>query len=140
MRVVDSEPLISFKADAEEARARDWLAVNPRALGTQRLWKAMVQALYACLARALSSACGGGVEGQYRPSHRLYRCRRCGVFVCVCRRCDRGQCYCPGGCAGVSRRESLRAAGRRYQRSRRGAQHHAARQRRYCLRRACQKI
>ena len=100
----------------------------------------MVRALYACLARALSSAWGGGVEAQHQPSHRLYRCRRCGVFVCVCRRCDRGQWYCPGECARVSRRESLRVAGRRYQRSRRGAQHHAARQRRYRLRRACQKI
>jgi hypothetical protein len=100
----------------------------------------MVQALYACLARALSSAWGGGVEGQRQPSYRLYCCGRCGVLVCLCRRCDRGQIYCAGECARISRRESRRSAGRRYQRSRRGAQHHAARQRRYRLRRACQKI
>ena len=41
-------------------------------------------------------------------SHRLYNCRRCGEQVQVCRGCDRGNIYCAGECAGLSRRESLR--------------------------------
>ena len=51
--------------------------------------------------------------------------------------CDRGQQYCGARCSGLARRESLRAAGRRYQQSRRGRHCHrcarrdAERQRRY---------
>jgi hypothetical protein len=62
-------------------------------------------------------------------SHRLYNCARCGQQVRICRRCDRGNRYCAGGCARLCRGESLRRAGRRYQRSFRGACRHAARQR-----------
>lgn len=62
-------------------------------------------------------------------THRLYNCTRCGVQVRICRRCDRGNCYCPGPCAAVRRQESLRRAGNRYQCSYRGACRHAARQR-----------
>ena len=47
----------------------------------------------------------------------------------------RGQQYCAAGCSGLARRESLRAAGRRYQHSRRGRHCHAERQRRYRHRR-----
>ena len=39
--------------------------------------------------------------------------------------------YCGARCSGLARRESLRAAGRRYQHSRRGRHCHAERQRRY---------
>jgi hypothetical protein len=61
-------------------------------------------------------------------SYRLYSCRGCGVSVSICGRCDRGNIYCVGECATVSRRASNRRAGARYQRTRRGARRHAARQ------------
>jgi hypothetical protein len=61
-------------------------------------------------------------------SYRLYSCRGCSVSVSICGRCDRGNIFCAGGCAAVSRRESRRRAGARYQRTRRGARRHAARQ------------
>lgn len=62
-------------------------------------------------------------------THRLYTCARCSTQVRICRHCDHGNLYCAGECAAVRRRESLHRAGERYQRSRRGAFHHAARQR-----------
>jgi ferredoxin len=65
------------------------------------------------------------------PVVRVYDCRRCGVCVRVCSGCDRGQAFCAAECAKLSRRESVRRAGARYQRSRRGAHRHAARQRRW---------
>lgn len=104
---------------------------NPRALGAQCLGKAVVQVLYACLARALSSVLGGAVRGLGEPSYRLYNCRRCAVQVRICSRCDHGNIYCAGECAQASRRESRRRASARYQRTRRGAHRHAARQRRW---------
>jgi hypothetical protein len=61
-------------------------------------------------------------------TYRLYNCARCAEQVRICRRCDRGNQYCAGECAGLRRRESLLRAGRRYQRSYRGACAHAARQ------------
>lgn len=66
---------------------------------------------------------------------RLYTCARCREQVVVCRRCDRGQIYCPSGCAALARRERQRAAGARYQASRRGRVVHAERSRRYRQRR-----
>jgi hypothetical protein len=65
------------------------------------------------------------------PVVRVYGCRRCGVCVRVCSGCDRGQAFCAAECAKLSRRESLRRAGARYQSTRRGAHRHAARQRRW---------
>ena len=65
------------------------------------------------------------------PAYRLYNCERCGVQVWICQRCDHGNVYCAGECAQIRRRESLKRAQRRYQRSRRGARRHAARQRRW---------
>jgi len=64
-------------------------------------------------------------------AYRLYNCERCGIQVRICQRCDHGNVYCAGECAGIRRRESLKRAQRRYQRSRRGAWRHAARQRRW---------
>jgi hypothetical protein len=61
-------------------------------------------------------------------TYRLYNCGRCAQQVRICRDCDRGNRYCAGECAGLRRRESLLRAGRRYQRSYRGACAHAARQ------------
>jgi hypothetical protein len=63
------------------------------------------------------------------PAYRLYNCERCQVQVRICERCDHGNVYCAGGCAKIRRRESLRRAQARYQRSRGGARRHAARQR-----------
>jgi len=62
-------------------------------------------------------------------SARLYSCARCRVQVRICRRCDRGNVYCGNGCARAQRREGVRRAGSRYQRTPRGARRHAARQR-----------
>ena len=62
---------------------------------------------------------------------RLFLCARCRVQVLVCSCCDRGQIYCAGGCAQKARHHSQRAAGRRYQASRRGRVNHAARARRW---------
>jgi hypothetical protein len=61
-------------------------------------------------------------------SYRLYNCERCAQQVRICSNCDRGNRYCAGECAALRRRESLLRAGRRYQRSYRGACAHAARQ------------
>ena len=63
------------------------------------------------------------------PVYRLYNCERCQVQVRICERCDHGNIYCAGECAKIRRRESLRRAQARYQRSRGGARRHAARQR-----------
>lgn len=59
---------------------------------------------------------------------RVFRCAFCNEEVCVCRTCDHGQLYCAGDCFEIRRRASVRRAGAKYQRSRRGALKHAARQ------------
>lgn len=58
---------------------------------------------------------------------RFFLCGRCRLQVTICRSCDRGQRYCGQDCAHAARRESVREAGRRYQRSRRGRLAHAVR-------------
>ncbi len=91
-----------------------------------------------CLAAAaLSSAVGEEVLGllEEPATYRLYHCCRCGLQVCICAQCDCGNLYCPGDCAELARRESVRRAGARYQRTVRGARRHAERQRRYRERR-----
>ena len=67
---------------------------------------------------------------------RRYDCRRCGIAVCICNECDAGHVYCNGSCAQAQRRLNMRAAGDRYQRSRRGAHQHVARQRKWRTRQA----
>ncbi len=62
---------------------------------------------------------------------RLYNCARCHQQVTICSHCDRGNIYCGKSCAGLARRMSLRAAGKRYQNTRRGRLKHADRQRHY---------
>jgi len=64
-------------------------------------------------------------------SGRLFVCAWCGCEVVVCSGCDRGQIYCGVDCAGQARRQTLRAAGRRCQQTRRGRRMHAARMARY---------
>ena len=66
---------------------------------------------------------------------RLYNCARCHCQVTICSYCDRGNLYCDKRCALIAREESLRAAGKRYQRTRRGRFKHAERQRHYRSRR-----
>ena len=89
------------------------------------------------LSIALSSAFYGGSPmtegnvGGMLPTGRFFLCARCRTQVFICRRCDRGQIYCAGGCAQAARRTSLREAAQRYQRSRRGRLAHAQRARRY---------
>jgi hypothetical protein len=81
---------------------------------------------------AVQSLGEGGLGLLEEPAtYRLYHCRRCGMQVCICAQCDCGNLYCPGPCAELARRESVRRAGARYQRTFRGACRHAARQRRY---------
>lgn len=62
---------------------------------------------------------------------RLFNCARCHCQVKICRYCDRGNIYCGLRCSISSRMESLRTAGKRYQRSLKGRMNHARRQRRY---------
>jgi hypothetical protein len=47
-----------------------------------------------------------------QQAFRLFNCRRCGLAVRVCGPCERGQVYCRGGCAAISRRQRVREAGR----------------------------
>jgi hypothetical protein len=71
-----------------------------------------------------------------RVDCRLFLCARCRMQVLICSVCDRGQRYCSRDCSRISRRESRRAAGRRYQDSSKGRRNHAARQARYRRRQA----
>ncbi len=64
-------------------------------------------------------------------SARLFVCRGCRVEVLICSHCDRGHVYCTETCAQKARRQSQRDSGRRYQKSSRGRNNHAARARRY---------
>lgn len=74
---------------------------------------------------------GLGLLEEPATTYRLYHCQRCGMQVYICAQCDCGNVFCPGECAELARRESVRRAGARYQRSFRGARKHAERQRRY---------
>ncbi|WP_295460899.1 hypothetical protein [uncultured Thiodictyon sp.] len=69
------------------------------------------------------------------PVGRLFLCGRCRAQVVICSRCDRGQIYCGAACSQAARKESQRAAGRRYQQGRRGRFAHAGRARRHRQRR-----
>lgn len=64
-------------------------------------------------------------------ANRLFNCLRCHAQVIICSDCDRGNVYCSSNCSELVRRESMCEAGKRYQQSQRGKQHHAARQKRY---------
>lgn len=60
----------------------------------------------------------------------MFYCARCRRQTFVCNRCDFGRIYCSAECAQLSRAESCREAGKRYQKTPRGASNHAERQRR----------
>ena len=70
-----------------------------------------------------------------RPDCRRFVCDLCGLVAYICSWCDRGHRYCSSRCRRRARRRSLRAAGRRYQQSRRGRFLHARRQAAYRRRR-----
>lgn len=67
-------------------------------------------------------------------SARLYQCVRCHCQCIICGDCDRGNIYCGSTCAAQSRTQNHRIANRIYQKTFRGSQKHADRQRRYKLR------
>lgn len=60
--------------------------------------------------------------------YRLFNCQCCQRQVRICRGCDYGNVYCSKTCSRRGRRDSLRSAGARYQRTPHGARRHAARQ------------
>ena len=68
-----------------------------------------------------------------RECHRQFLCARCRKQVTICSHCDRGQIYCSKECSKIRRRELLRMAARRYQKTPRGAHYHARRQHHYRL-------
>jgi hypothetical protein len=122
--------------DAEKTKARSsFFGEKTRAFGAVVLG-AMSAGLLCPRRTALSSpfvrrrAMSGIGE-----SYRLYCCPACGTLVKICRRCDRGNLYCAGSCARERRRASMNRAGERYQSTRQGALHHAARQSRWRRRR-----
>ena len=60
--------------------------------------------------------------------YRLFNCQCCQRQVRICRGCDHGNVYCSKRCSRRGRRDSVRSAGARYQRTPHGARRHAARQ------------
>jgi len=66
-----------------------------------------------------------------RPDCRRFVCSGCLRACYICSWCDHGHVYCSPACSTSGRSASVRQAGRRYQRTRRGRRHHAQRQARY---------
>lgn len=66
---------------------------------------------------------------------RLRQCSRCQRPFVLCPSCAGGHRYCSHDCARAARRDALRRAGQRYQRSLPGRRRHADRQARYRARR-----
>lgn len=62
---------------------------------------------------------------------RQYYCRRCLILVRICGACDRGNIYCGPDCSGPVRKESQKLSARIYQKTRKGAMHHAKRAKNY---------
>lgn len=114
--------------DARKAKARAHSWKEPRAFCMLARIKASLHCLYACDTWRCPVLRAGGMKAS-EETYRLYSCRRCAEQVRICSDCDRGNQYCATECAPLRRRESLLRAGQRYQRSRRGACRHAARQR-----------
>lgn len=115
------------------------IGVQPPDLRCAAPARAALPALYASSPRRCPVARGGALGRCARPTtYRLYHCCRCTVQVCICVECDYGNLYCAGDCSELARRESMRRAGARYQKTLRGARCHAERQRRY--RERCTKV
>lgn len=66
-----------------------------------------------------------------QPPPRSFLCARCRCAVIICSHCDRGQRYCSAACSRQARSCAQRAAGKRYQASRKGRHAHARRQRQW---------
>ena len=64
-------------------------------------------------------------------SSRLFNCQRCHKQVIICTQCDRGNRYCPDGCAEKARADSLKRAAIKYQQSRQGKHNNALSQKRH---------
>jgi hypothetical protein len=62
---------------------------------------------------------------------RVCRWRLCGAIFWICRRCDRGHCYCSDRCRSKARREQRRAANLRHRRTPEGRLDQKDRQRAY---------
>ena len=62
---------------------------------------------------------------------RLFNCACCRCQTIICTHCDRGNIYCGSTCAKKSRTQNHRIANHIYQKTFRGSQKHAARQRVY---------
>ena len=69
------------------------------------------------------------------PPPRRFLCALCRCAVLICSHCDRGQRYCSAVCSHQARSCAQRAAGKRYQDSRKGRHAHAQRQGRWRTRR-----
>lgn len=69
-------------------------------------------------------------------SLRLFNCARCQQQTLLCGCCDRGNIYCGSLCSSLARKVSLNLAGRQYQKTFKGALHHAKRQKMYRARKA----
>lgn len=69
-------------------------------------------------------------------SARLYQCARCQDQVLICSHCDRGNIYCAGDCSDLSRKEKLKEAQKRYEKTDKAKKAKAKRQQRY---RQCKK-
>ena len=121
--------MLAASPQMTKARASSWS--EPRAFSAAAHVRTPAHRLYARDARCcpvLYGSCMAVLDEADRQSHRLYHCAACSQPVHICRACDRGNVYCAGACAPMRRTESLRRAAARYQRSRRGATRHAARQ------------
>lgn len=75
--------------------------------------------------------CVGQSDHGDAGSARFFLCAGCRAQALICSCCDRGQIYCAGDCGPDARRWRQRAAGARYQASRRGRLRHAERARQY---------
>lgn len=66
-----------------------------------------------------------------QESLRPFYCARCDLYCEICGRCDRGNIYCGSVCARAIRMAGVKAAGKRYQETPKGACKHAKRQANY---------
>lgn len=104
------------------------IGLRPRALVRSACGRRMCRPFMPAFPRRCPVLWEGGLGLLQEPTYRLYNCRRCAAQVLICAQCDHGNIYCGQECSRLSRRESLRRAGTRYQHTRCGAARHAARQ------------
>ena len=83
--------------------------------------------------RALSSPSARDARAVADAEAREFTCARCTATVRICRRCDRGNRYCPL-CAPLAERERVQRAGVNYQGQEPGRTNHKRRQQEYLAR------